>query len=217
MELAIRLAIFLLVAILGAYLDCRRKPNDVERKYAYQTVLGCGIAGGIFGALFDQITATLCREYFTVIKELPDESPLAFRIHLLFYGFTAGVLPGLIAGACLAFADRTYEPRWKPAKFIPFLRYPLLCISILIPIVWYMVSKLPWLTVGHQFSMDIPTEWSQSLALVWSMHLSVYMGGFLGTVVATIQLVRIKKQLRPESLTNKATAVAEQQWLSDEV
>lgn len=195
--LGLRTTTVLLTLVLLATLDLRYRPakQSTERKLVYSGILGCGLAGSLFGGIMDQITYTLSPEYFTLWKELPGESESMLRLRALELGTAAGLVPGLIAGICFVVAALYGRLQGK-------IRHPQLLYHLAIPAATILVcsSLMGWI---HYWSPDsrlvrnmsplVQGQELQWMNAVWGIHKAAYLGGFVGTVLATIVIAKRKK------------------------
>lgn len=200
------LALLVLVTLWGLAkwnlaVAARGQADDfAQRRRVFRTILQCAWVSACFGAALDQITVTISPDYFSFFKDLPAASPLALRLRASDLGFAAGVTPGLIAGVCFAAAAFIGIPGAEgasPIRPIRFLWIPAACIGLCCPVL-----------IGRQLICD-PGDYANSLEnaaaaqrmlMVWGIHQSAYLGGMLGTIVATVwirQIVQRRKTSLP--------------------
>lgn len=208
-------AVMILLAVAGfAWLNVgvaqRLGRADVQqRKLLYRMIVGCGVLGGMFGVVMDQITCTLSPDYFVLMKEIEHESEKMFRLRVADLGFAAGMVPGMIAGGCLAAVVSVQQKATAPADGQAAQNPPLNCRQLLaylwIPISTMMIVMpfLVWWNVrfdlgSHHESLRlaIPAVRIDRLNMVQAIHQSAYIGGIVGTVVGTFLAARRVKRLR---------------------
>lgn len=185
----------LLLGIIGvlAWWDVRRcirnAASDVQhRQLAYRVIFLCGLAGGMFGLLMDQVTCTISPDYFRVFKEVPGQTDTELRLGAANLGFAAGMIPGLICGICFAAAVTLNAGHlFSTAKVLWLLAVPLTCFVCLAPILgWYQAQLDP---TGLRDTLRLGSDSRVSrLLFVWGTHQAAYVAGILGTVLATVLL-----------------------------
>jgi hypothetical protein len=158
-------------------------------------MLSSSFLGGWTGAIFDQITVSISPHYFSLLKEIDASSDLDLRWKVGQYGFAAGALPGLIAAFLISLAALdSRHGRWRTRPLALFRYLPLYAASFLIltlpvagAILWFDPAnyRSQWVNVLSGGEIE-------RLLLVWSLHLSIYGAGVLGTTWSMFLLIRKK-------------------------
>jgi len=170
----------------------RGRPDADQRRLVYHTILLCGLIGGCFGAVMDQVTVSISPDYFSTFKDIPARTPLELRLRAADLGFAAGLVPGLIAGVCFAAAaaigvDWTVLHKRPP---ISYLLIPAAVILLLAPFfAGYQMIRDPG---DYLSSMQPALDASaiRRMIAVWGIHQAAYVGGLVGTVLATVKIRR---------------------------
>ncbi len=180
-------------AILAAA-DLRRHGRKATRWREYGVLLAAVAMALAYGAINDQITVTISREYFLYGKELaavvgdPPVSEWALRWAAAKVGFKATWSVGLIFGVILLLANNP----WRGLPRLPNRR--LLALMLVIPataaafaVVGGLLGYLGVMTSWHGDFRDMAAAnlWRPGRFMAtWGVHLGGYVGGLVGTVVA---------------------------------
>jgi hypothetical protein len=186
------LALMLLVAGVERWF----KGPAAERPREYAFMVLCALVGGLFGALFDQLSIAIAPEYFEIGKGIPRLDDFRWRVTVL--GFRAGVFAGLVSGGALLIARGS-------GPFGPELGYRPLLASLAWPLGLALVLSVPGAATGP---LDFPgygadleelgltPDRRSAFLRVWGLHAGLYLGALLGLAVA---VARLRRGLRTRS------------------
>jgi hypothetical protein len=204
--LLVRVAIGAAVFAVLAIVDLRRNGSAATRWREYVVLLIAVAAAMIYGAVNDQITATISWEYFYYGKELkqvlgpvipPDMSRLRWEAAKV--GMRATWTVGLILGVVLLIAN-------NPLRGLPRLRFrelirALTLILFIAAAMGALGGALGCCGLLRHASPDFEDMWQTGyyrpgrFMCTWGIHLGGYLGGFVGTAIAAIRVIRERLRL----------------------
>jgi hypothetical protein len=189
-----RLGLLLVVLAVVAALDRWRYRARATRWREYLVLLACGAVGGVLGAAIDQVTATISPDYFVLGKGLP--AGAGFRRAVAWLGFQAGFVTGCIAGGLLLWAG-------QPERYRVQIGYRGLCRRLPLPVLGALLLAVPmglvvpaWdpLGLGEVLAAELPPPRLARFLTVWGVHLGLYTGGVLGTLLGMLGLRRARQR-----------------------
>jgi len=173
-DLPFGVRVLILLALFGAVaaVDYALHGKNATRWREYSFLLACAIAGGVFGAIFDQLSVTLSPDYFEWAKGI--EPGVRFRLDVTLLGFQAGFFAGAVASGILMFAGRGLPLRTL-ARSIPWVpALALLCAPLgLLVVKWSAPELLP-----------IRSGARTGFGQVMGLHYGLYTGALIGIVIA---------------------------------
>ena len=190
-----RLVLLLALMTVAAAADLWWYRERAVRWREYLFLVVAGLAGGTFGVINDQITATISAEYFELGKGIEQSQRFFQEVALL--GFQAGCVAGMVIGSAFLLAN---QPRsGKAAIPLPELfglvRYPLgLAVGMVPPAVLVSLQFDP-LDLQPVLEEMISQDQVRRVLTVWGIHAGLYLGGALGTVLAISRIARRRSTL----------------------
>ncbi len=191
MNFATRLGILVLLAAAVASIDWWWYRSRATRWREYSFLLAAGLLGGLFGIGNDHVTATISPEYFTMGKGLPPGESFRFQVTLL--GFQAGFGAGAVIGMSYLLANSGNRRPNLPIRRLFLLAWlPVVAALVLTPVCSWIAYRFDPLRFTSLFDGILsPSEISRFRA-VWGIHLGLYAGGLLGTVLGVLRLRRLR-------------------------
>lgn len=150
-------------------------------------VLGCIVAGVVYGIIHDQFTARICLQYFTVFHPpvFATQSPTLLAIG---WGIIATWWMGASLGTLIACSARVGRlPKLTFPQLLPQIGGLLACMAICAAAVGtlgYFVGAMPDGSLSA-----IPVEMDQRCAADWWAHNASYASGFLGALVVCAVII----------------------------
>jgi hypothetical protein len=156
------------------------------------------LLAGLYGIIHDQITYTICSEYFTKFKyEQFGFEPAWFggdRQTVVVIGFLAtwwtGLLIGLVLGVT-ALIFRNYRTMWNAVKKSIVVVF---CFAIAAGIVGFFYGKLILTRTGVDWWLPNNLVDRNAFITVGSIHNFSYLGGLLGLIAGVCYLIILKKK-----------------------
>ncbi|MHC4959922.1 MAG: hypothetical protein ACYTGN_16275 [Planctomycetota bacterium] len=169
MDVSFEFRVLVLLGVLGplAALDYARHRARATRWREYLFLLACATAGGVFGAVFDQLSVTLSPEYFEVGKGI--ERNADFRLNVTRLGFHAGFFAGAVASALLMYLSPRAPPRAqaRAAAWVPAMALACAPLGLLV------------------FGTD------DGFRQVAGLHAGLYAGALVGLAIAVMRARRV--------------------------
>jgi hypothetical protein len=164
----------------------------------YLLLLAAAATLAAYGALHDQVTVTISRDYFlfdkgayrTLRTTAPAESALrweAARIGALGTWWT-----GALIGLALLGAN---HPRWRLPQLSNLRLYRL----VVLPLGCAAVIGAAMGAAAYLGLPGPPAHLPPSWRCVWGAHLGGYVGGALGTLLAVWRVLRLRRRLAARS------------------
>ncbi len=174
-------------------------------KREWRTSIGIALFGallaGLYGSIHDQISFTISREYFTVIKfrqfgyanfGLPE------RLFVAEIGFLASWWVGLIAGWLLArmgLSELTMQCGWRYVArafgIVTVVGIASGCVAVLLG----MRDAAGDLDAWEGWRERIGDEGIKGFIVVFYLHWGSYLGAILGAALALIYVRRSRRRL----------------------
>jgi len=154
--------------------------RPLDRWRAYLLLAGGCLAGGLVGALFDQLTATISPEYFLEGKGL-DVSSLPFRWAVAKVGFL-GALPlgALITGAALI--DSQSSPGFVWRGWLARLAWRVAATVAVCAVLMPTFDPFAVRAIG-----EWPSEVTSRLLACWGMHVGAYLGVLIAVLAELLR------------------------------
>lgn len=192
-EFLVRVSI--LCAVLGALalFDWLRHRQLATRWREYVFLLLCGFAGGVFGICVDAFTASGSPEYFWLGKDAPDDDRFWPRVFAL--GFQAGFFAGTIIGGLLLVANSMNRrlpalPMSRLFRYVPWIVVAAVAVATAAGL---FLPKWDPLNLQEQMSRTLTPDELRRFMSVWAIHLGLYCGGCVGTVVSFALIWRARR------------------------
>ncbi len=154
-----------------------------RRAREYGTLLLGALAGGIVGALLDQLTCTISPEYFLVGKAL--SAGPAFRLDVAMVGFRGGLAVGaLIAGVDLIVRSRRPHLRcswWVRPVALATVVAMGTCSALLVALDPFELGVI---------AADSDLTTSRRFLTAWGIHMGAYAGPILALSWGALQARR---------------------------
>ncbi len=194
-DVAFHWRLLALLVFLGAVagVEWLRKREEANRWREFAFLLAAAVAGGVFGALVDQVTVTLSPEYFVAGKGLAQGDGL--RLRAGYMGFQAGFLGGAVASGVLLVAN-------TPRAGQPLLSFRALWVCALLPLAGALLLAPGGALLGSLDPLDLRPDVYGAVARVrapaflrvWGIHAGLYLGAILGLGVAVWRVRRLRAQ-----------------------
>lgn len=184
------LALFTIVAAVE--LAIRRRGATRWREYLF--LLAAASIGAVYGVMNDLITSSISPEYFSLGKQISPGSGFLARVVRL--GASAGFFGGAIAACALLYANNPH-PRYNQ---LPYLRLARLA---LFPAALAFIGSIFGAATGYSGTLSsqaavlfpqLDAVAAESFCRVWLIHVGLYLGLLLGTIVA---FYRVRRARRP--------------------
>lgn len=190
-------------AILAA-VDLKRRGRAATRWREYAVLLAAVAAALAYGAVNDQVTVTISREYFLYGKELYKaigENPTdpVLRWGAAKVGLKATWSVGLILGVALLVANNPWRgrPRLRYRRLVA--RLPVMvAAAAAVGVAGGLAGYAGWLTglQSHFGDLVRANLWHpRRFMATWGVHLGGYVGGLLGAGVAVVAVARERRSL----------------------
>jgi len=195
----LRIGAFLALAALVAAIDLAFRRRAATRWREYLFLLAAASIGAVYGVINDRITSSISPEYFTLGKQIPSGS--GFPAQVVRLGASAGFFGGAIAACALLYANNPH-PRYNQ------LSYPRLARLALFPAALAFIGSILGAAIGYpgilgaraaRLFPQLDSETAESFCRVWLIHVGLYLGLLLGTVVA-FRGVRRARRLSSEQV-----------------
>ena len=183
-----RLALLIGLLTIIALFELVVKGRKARRWAEYAFLVGAAIAGAMVGAVNDSLTVRLSPEYFVIGKGLASSGDRLLGDAVV-YGAKAGFSAGIFFGALFLVTNSFGR---LPSLSVPHLAR--LCLyPVAVAIGMAIVMGLTFHTLGLERPLDIdgqsPTK-LRALNTVWGIHLGLYGGAVVGTVIACVTIAR---------------------------
>lgn len=175
------------------FVDLLRHRERATRWREYAFWLVCGALGSVFAVFVDAATSRLSPEYFAVGKQLaPNGEPLTLAA-IVGFGARVGFVAGMAVGGALLLSNNPHDG-WRRLAYRELARtlvFPTLCAVLAAPIVG---AAFGWDVQGLAVHLRprMSEETIQRFLLVQRLHLGLYAGGLVGTIIA-IGLIRRRR------------------------
>jgi len=193
-------------ASLGAA-DLIRHRGKAQRWREYSVLLAAVALALVYGAVNDQITSRISWEYFYYGKELfrvlgpatpPDRGAMSWEAAKV--GLKATWSAGLVFGVILLLANNPYHdlPRLRNRELLrPLLVIPCtaVCLGLLFGFLGYL-GGLNWLSSDFQDMAHADVFRPRRFMTTWGIHLGDYIGGAIGTAIASIRVITLRRSRR---------------------
>jgi membrane associated rhomboid family serine protease len=162
-------------------------------------VIGAALIAGVYGALYDQLTYSICPEFFTkyrfIQSQFKFESDLSPRLGVAFIGFLNTWKAGVIIGSILSLAGLITKNPKHMLHITSRAFYITLIIAFIAGIIGWSIGSLP-----GQADPD------PSLAIMDKEHFKTvenmlnfsYAGAVIGMFIGIFYLVYKHKKLRQQ-------------------
>ncbi len=176
----LRLGVLLafLAAVAGIELAVKGKAAGRWREYQVWFVFG--LVGGLVGMAVDLVTYNLSPAYFELGKGIVDAS-LGDALGL---GFEAGFLVGMVVGGLFLWAG---QPGLGYRRIAVHLVWPV-GLGLLAAIVNPLFLRLDLIFAKQGAFAGLTVHQAERFVTVAQVHVGVYAGGLLGTVVGLISI-----------------------------
>ncbi len=164
------------------------------------------LACSTYGIIYDQITARICVEYFTIghPRIIPTEDPTILGI---VWGIVATWWVGAILGVPLATLARIGS---CPKKTAGSLLRPMTILfgcsatlALLAGLVGYAAASMGWVWLVGPIAEDVPQEKHISFLVDLWAHSASYFGGFVGGIILMVWVWRSRRRPAIESETEQ--------------
>ncbi len=184
------LAVLVLAAV--AAVDIARRGREATRWKEYLFLLAATAAAVAFAIIHDMVTASVSPLYFESHENLSQPDP---HVHLLAVGVAArgSWWVGLVLGMLLLMMN-------NPRKGLPRLPWRRMYAKLLYPMVFAALgsSVLGLLSWAGLLLLpgDLNRNWNDARQFnaVFAAHSGAYLGGLLGAIIASVQVVRQRKK-----------------------
>jgi len=165
-----RLIVLVAFFVVVAAIDYYRKREHSQKWKQYLIVLICAFFFAIFGAVHDQITVTISKDYYTIGKGI---SPSNLRMGVFSLGLKTGSYAGIIFSITLLYFGLVENIKSIVRYAIP-VGIIAICCLILGTAVGYML---------HRIGFRVLNQGNNAAFLsVWGWHIGLYLGGIIGLV-----------------------------------
>lgn len=164
------------------------------------TILLTPFLAGLYGILHDQLTYTICHEYFTKFKFIQFHvysAHIPERVGAIIVGWGATWWTGIFIGMGQGLTGLIHSDSKPMFKAIYKATLITLYTALLAGLVGFIFGKIyySYHEVTWIHSSDIVDR--QNIAVVGLIHLFSYMGGFIGLITGIIYQVREKRRTKP--------------------
>lgn len=152
----------------------------------------------VYGIVHDLITAQICVEYFTIghRRVIASESPVALA---LVWGVIATWWAGLLAGMVVAPCARVGRwPKLDSTDLLPLLGKLMVAMTLLAAVAFvvaYVLASTGSIRLVPRLAARIDDARHVRFLAVGGTHLASYFGGFLGSVVLAVLVLRRRRVL----------------------
>jgi len=203
LRIVVGIAIFTVLAVV----DLRRNGSAATRWREYGVLVASVATALVYGALNDQITSRISWEYFYYAKELdkllgptipPDLNALHWEAAKV--GLKATWSAGILFGVALLLANnpRRNLPRLRNRQLLAFL--PLIfavaaACGAIFGILGYE-GQLNFLSADFIDMARADVFRPRRFMCTWGIHLGGYLGAFLGTLIAVVRIIHLRRKPR---------------------
>ncbi|MBL7708159.1 MAG: hypothetical protein JNJ86_03765 [Chitinophagaceae bacterium] len=176
------------------------------RKYGIltQTIFFSIILAGIFGIIHDQITFSICPEYFTKFKyrqfNFTAEDFGSDRLTVAAIGFLATWWVGMFMGIVLGFTSLLLKDRNMMKSIVTKSLQIIFLITIFFSFLGFIYGRYYLTQKGVDWWIPSDINDLKGFITVGSIHNFSYIGGIIG-LMAGIGLVLLKKYKLPVNKT----------------
>jgi hypothetical protein len=164
------------------------------------TLFGSILLAGLYGILHDQITYTLCPEYFTKFKygQFGLETVWfgGHRQTVTLIGFWATWWTGLFMGLGLGLTGLIYPDYRTMRKTVWKAMLLTLCVAVVMGFIGFIYGQLVLTKTGVGWWLPENLVDQEAFIVVGSIHNFSYLGGLLGLLVGIIYLLRQQSRLK---------------------
>ena len=204
-----RLGFLALLLALIAFFDWRRNREKARRWREYLYLIAAGAIGALFMLAFDEGTALISRDYYSLSKGFEERE--SFYSQLTALSLMTGLPSGFIVGALYLAANNPKPdlPGIPLNRLLRFLLYPIVCTIIVAPFTAaFFVSADPlghgaFYTASHSSSFSDPST-IQHLLVAQGINVGLYIGAFIGAVWAVIH-IRMARRITAAASTPPST------------
>ena len=174
----------------------------------FLTILISVALAGIFGIVHDQITYTICPEYYTKFKfaqfSLNDIGNVAImpnpRLRVAVVGFLATWWVGKYIGIVLGIIGLIFLDHKKMFKAILNALLLTFCVTCITAFIGFLYGKFHLTKTGVNWWLPDNLIDKNSFITVGSIHNFSYLGGAIGLLIAVIYLMLKNRSQRKELL-----------------
>lgn len=179
-----RLILLVVFFIFMAFIDYYRKGKASQKWKHYLVVLSCALIFAILGAIHDQITLTLSKEYYTVGKGVPTQN---LRRNVLLLGLKTGSYAGIVFSMILLYFGLV-------KNMASIVRY-------MIPVgLTAIFGLILGAAAGYMFYLGgfkiINSGNNVAFLTIWGWHIGLYLGAILGLLYVVIKNTSPRPKLR---------------------
>jgi hypothetical protein len=179
----------------------------ISRMKSLKIILLCILSAIAYGILFDQVTARICVEYFTV-GHPPIFNTTSPTLLAVGWGVVATWWVGLILGILAALASRCGSlPKFDAIHLvrpIGILLAIMAITSLAAGLIGYQIATIGGLTLSNSFAIRIPREHHPLFFADAFAHLAAYGVGGLGGMLLCIWVwFRRRQSNKTSSVLNK--------------
>ena len=200
------------VAILAALAgwDLHRRGARATRWREYLFLVACVALALLYGVVNDQVTTTISWEYFAygkgVVEALPLSEPpnsSAFRWEAAKIGLKTTWTAGLIVGVALLLANNPRRDRRGRLTFgqlfrlVPVVFAVVILSALCLGVAGYF-GAFAWTSQDFREMLRHDQWRPRRFMAVYGAHLGAYAGGVLGTFIAVVRVIRIRRTLGPD-------------------
>jgi hypothetical protein len=156
------------------------------------------VLAGLYGMLHDQLTYTICPEYFTKFKFLQFHiaPALPSRISVALVGWYATWWTGILIGPLLGLTGLIHKD-WKTMiKVIGKATLVTLIVTFIMGLLGLAYGKFYLASAGVSWWLPEDLIDRENFIAVGSMHNFSYLGGLLGLIFGIVYQVWQKKKMK---------------------
>lgn len=188
-----RIAFLLMLMLLVAVIEWRRKGQNATKWKEYGFVVLTGLLGMIFGVCNDLITSSISPEYFIFGKGLSPGDGLTLRAAML--GAKAGFTAGAFAGAICLYAStrRCSRPSLPYGSLVRLLWRPFV-LAVLAALVALLFHRCAPFTFLAELKGILAPQQIHRFMIVWCIHVGLYSGLLTAVVWIVVDIIRLRRR-----------------------
>ena len=156
------------------------------------TIFACILLAGLYGALHNQVTYTICPEYFTKFKYRQFRiDPAEYggnRVAVAVIGFLASWMVGVLIGISIGLTALVAKDHIVMRRLVTRAVFIVFCTAIAFGVVGFITGKYIFSTTGVKWAIPKDVVNYDDYIIVGNIHNTVILGA-IGIIIAIIYII----------------------------